>query len=169
RRRHGPPGTLPGQRRLREDACRRADAIRQCCGADVRRLSGGRPYPPEGPIRRQAARGCAVPAACECGQRGPGGRWRQDARRTPQGQTAQSKVTRNPRNEVAFGRRPERRRHRLASTMKSWRLFWTLALAITLANGIALFHVDPRTARGTEWLIVFAIECALPFLVLAFT
>jgi len=57
----------------------------------------------------------------------------------------------------------------LASTMKSWRLFWTLVLAITLADGLALLHVDPRTARGTEWLIVFAIECALPFLVLAFT
>jgi methionine sulfoxide reductase heme-binding subunit len=44
-----------------------------------------------------------------------------------------------------------------------------LAFVITAANGLALSFADPRTARGTEWLIVYAIECALPFLVLAFT
>jgi DMSO/TMAO reductase YedYZ heme-binding membrane subunit len=57
----------------------------------------------------------------------------------------------------------------MASTLKSWRLFWTLAFAITAANGLALAAGDPRTARGTERLIVSAIECALPFLVVAFT
>jgi methionine sulfoxide reductase heme-binding subunit len=57
----------------------------------------------------------------------------------------------------------------MASTLKSWRLFWILAFALSVANGLALAASDPRTARGTEWLIVRAIECALPFLVLAFT
>ena len=57
----------------------------------------------------------------------------------------------------------------MAATLKSWRLFWILAFAITAANGLALASADPRTARGTEWLIVRAIECALPFLILTFT
>jgi DMSO/TMAO reductase YedYZ heme-binding membrane subunit len=55
------------------------------------------------------------------------------------------------------------------STLKSWRLFWMLVVVITAANVLALSFADPGTARGTEWLIVHAIECALPFLVLAFT
>jgi DMSO/TMAO reductase YedYZ heme-binding membrane subunit len=55
------------------------------------------------------------------------------------------------------------------SAVRSWRLFWLLASVITAANTLAFAFADPRTARGTEGLIIIAIECALPFLVLAFT
>ena len=57
----------------------------------------------------------------------------------------------------------------MESTLKSWRLFWVLAVVITATDVLALSFGDPGTARGTQWLIVHAIECALPFLVLAFT
>jgi methionine sulfoxide reductase heme-binding subunit len=54
-------------------------------------------------------------------------------------------------------------------TIESWRLFWVLALAITIANCLALPFADFHSARGTELIILYAIYCALPFLLVAFT
>jgi sulfoxide reductase heme-binding subunit YedZ len=52
---------------------------------------------------------------------------------------------------------------------ESWRLFWVLAIAIGTANCLGLPSADFHTARGTEFIILYAVLCALPFLLIAFT
>lgn len=57
----------------------------------------------------------------------------------------------------------------MATAIKSWRLFALLAVAETAAICLALPYVDFHTARGTEFIIVYAVLCALPCLLVAFT
>ena len=51
----------------------------------------------------------------------------------------------------------------------SWRLFWALALALSVADLTGLWSADLHTARGTVPVIVLAVRCALPLFILAFT
>lgn len=53
--------------------------------------------------------------------------------------------------------------------LNGWRLFWTLAVAISVVDVLGLGASDFRTARGTVPAIVLAVRCALPFFVVAFT
>lgn len=53
--------------------------------------------------------------------------------------------------------------------LNGWRLFWTLAAAISIVDILGLGVDDFRTARGTAPAIVLAVRCALPFFVIAFT
>lgn len=53
--------------------------------------------------------------------------------------------------------------------LNGWRLFWTLAAAISIVDILSLGADDFRTARGTAPAIVLAVRCALPFFVVAFT
>lgn len=53
--------------------------------------------------------------------------------------------------------------------LESWRLFWLLAFAISLANCIALPFANFHSARGTIFIILYSVRCALPFFVVAFT
>jgi hypothetical protein len=51
---------------------------------------------------------------------------------------------------------------------RSWRLFWTLAAAISVAVCLGLPRVDFRSDRSVEALILRTIVCALPCLIAAF-
>jgi methionine sulfoxide reductase heme-binding subunit len=53
--------------------------------------------------------------------------------------------------------------------LESWRLFWTLAVLLSALNCLALPFADLHTARGTEFIILYAVRCALPLFVVAFT
>lgn len=57
----------------------------------------------------------------------------------------------------------------MGKTIESWRLFWMLALAIAAANCLALPFADFHSARGTEFIILFSVRCALPLFLVAFT
>jgi methionine sulfoxide reductase heme-binding subunit len=57
----------------------------------------------------------------------------------------------------------------MAKAIDSWRLFWVLALAITTANCLALPFADFHTAPGTQFIVLYAMYCALPFFLVAFT
>jgi methionine sulfoxide reductase heme-binding subunit len=54
-------------------------------------------------------------------------------------------------------------------TIESWRLFWTLAIAISTANCLALPFTDLHSAHGAEFIVLYTVLCALPFLLVAFT
>ena len=54
-------------------------------------------------------------------------------------------------------------------TIESWRLFWVLAIAISTAICLGLPYADFQTARGTEFIILHSVLCALPCLLIAFT
>jgi methionine sulfoxide reductase heme-binding subunit len=57
----------------------------------------------------------------------------------------------------------------MATALKSWRLFWVLALAISTADCLALPHADFHSLRGTEFIVWFTVVCALPCLLVAFS
>jgi hypothetical protein len=52
---------------------------------------------------------------------------------------------------------------------ESWRLFRLLAFAISAANCIAMPFTNFQTVHGTEFIVLFSVRCALPFLIVAFT
>jgi methionine sulfoxide reductase heme-binding subunit len=52
---------------------------------------------------------------------------------------------------------------------ESWRLFALLAFAISVANCATLHFTNFQCARGTEFIILFSVRCALPFFLVAFT
>jgi methionine sulfoxide reductase heme-binding subunit len=53
--------------------------------------------------------------------------------------------------------------------LESWRLFWLLAFAISAANCLALPFTNFQSARGTVFIILYSVRCALPFFLVAFT
>jgi DMSO/TMAO reductase YedYZ heme-binding membrane subunit len=57
----------------------------------------------------------------------------------------------------------------VANALKSWPLFWALALVTTAANGLELSRTDLRSEHGAEAIIVHSVLRALPLLLLAFT
>jgi methionine sulfoxide reductase heme-binding subunit len=57
----------------------------------------------------------------------------------------------------------------MATIIRSWRLFGLLAAAITTAMCLGLPYADFRSVRGTEFIVVHAVLCALPCLLVAFT
>lgn len=57
----------------------------------------------------------------------------------------------------------------MAKSFESWRLFWMLALTVSTAICLGLPFADFHTWRGTEFIILHAVLCALPFFVVAFT
>jgi len=57
----------------------------------------------------------------------------------------------------------------MAKSFESWRLFWMLALTVSAAICLGLPFADFHTWRGTEFIILHAVLCALPFFLVAFT
>jgi methionine sulfoxide reductase heme-binding subunit len=57
----------------------------------------------------------------------------------------------------------------MAKLPESWRLFSLLAFAISAAICVTLPFTNFQSARGTEFIILFSVRCALPFFVVAFT
>ena len=57
----------------------------------------------------------------------------------------------------------------MAKTLESWRLFWVLALATTVAIGLGLPLTDFHSKQGAEFMVLHAVLCALPCLLVAFT
>jgi methionine sulfoxide reductase heme-binding subunit len=53
--------------------------------------------------------------------------------------------------------------------VESWRLFWLLALATSVAIGSGLQHADFHSARGTAPMILRSVRYSLPLFLLAFT
>lgn len=51
----------------------------------------------------------------------------------------------------------------------SWRLFWAIALLLSLVNCYSLATADFHTEKGTVPAILLAVRCALPFFLVAFT
>lgn len=54
-------------------------------------------------------------------------------------------------------------------SLKSWRLYWVLALLISVVILLGLPAADFHSARGMAPIILRAVRCALPFFVVAFT
>src|ERR1700728_5412434 len=48
-------------------------------------------------------------------------------------------------------------------------LFWLLAFAISAANCLALPFTNFQSARGTAFIILYSVRCALPFFLVAFS
>jgi len=57
----------------------------------------------------------------------------------------------------------------MAKIIQSWRLFWLLALVVSAAICLGLPFADFHSFRGTEFIILHAVRCALPFFLVAFT
>jgi methionine sulfoxide reductase heme-binding subunit len=57
----------------------------------------------------------------------------------------------------------------MAKAIESWRLFWVLALATSVATCSLLPFADFHSARGTLPMIVRSVRCALPLFLIAFT
>jgi methionine sulfoxide reductase heme-binding subunit len=57
----------------------------------------------------------------------------------------------------------------MAKAVESWRLFWLLALATSVANSFGLPLADFHSARGTAPMILRSLRYALPLFLLAFT
>jgi sulfoxide reductase heme-binding subunit YedZ len=57
----------------------------------------------------------------------------------------------------------------MGKLLESWRLFRLLAFAISVAICIALPSTDFQSARGTKFIILYSVRCALPFFIVAFT
>ena len=53
--------------------------------------------------------------------------------------------------------------------LRSWSLFWVLALAASTATLLGLSHTDFHSARGMAPIVHRSVRCALPLFVLAFT
>jgi methionine sulfoxide reductase heme-binding subunit len=52
--------------------------------------------------------------------------------------------------------------------LESWRLFRLLAFSISAVICVALPFTDFQTARGTEFIVLFTVRCALVFFLIAF-
>jgi sulfoxide reductase heme-binding subunit YedZ len=73
---------------------------------------------------------------------------------------------------VAAGRLDAHARLRfavMAKAINSWRLFWLLALATSIAICLGLPRTDFSSARGMEFIILRSVRCALPCFIVAFT
>jgi DMSO/TMAO reductase YedYZ heme-binding membrane subunit len=57
----------------------------------------------------------------------------------------------------------------MAKAIESWRLFWMLALATSVAICSGLPLADFHSAQGTAPMISRSVRCALPLFLLAFT
>lgn len=57
----------------------------------------------------------------------------------------------------------------MPKALASWRLFWVLALAETVAICAGLPAADLHSRRGTDVIIIHSVRCALPLFVVAFT
>ena len=57
----------------------------------------------------------------------------------------------------------------MPETIGSWRLFWLLALTVSVAILLGLPSVDFHSARGTTPIILRSVRCALPLFLVAFT
>lgn|ERR1700722_17629821 len=57
----------------------------------------------------------------------------------------------------------------MAKAVESWRLFWLLALATSVATCLGLPLADFHSARGTAPMILRSLRVALPLFLLAFT
>ena len=57
----------------------------------------------------------------------------------------------------------------MPKSFDSWRLFWVLALTVSVAICLGLPFADFHTWPGTEFIILHAVFCALPFFLVAFT
>jgi len=57
----------------------------------------------------------------------------------------------------------------MRKALDSWRLFWVLALATSIAISLGLPGTDFHSARGLEPIILRAVRCALPWFLVAFT
>jgi DMSO/TMAO reductase YedYZ heme-binding membrane subunit len=57
----------------------------------------------------------------------------------------------------------------MSKAIDSWRLFWVLALATSVAICSSLPLADFHSARGTAPVISRSVRCALPLFLLAFT
>jgi methionine sulfoxide reductase heme-binding subunit len=57
----------------------------------------------------------------------------------------------------------------MAKAVESWRLFWLLALLLSVANCLGLPFADFHSAGGTNPLIEQSVRYALPLFLLAFT
>jgi methionine sulfoxide reductase heme-binding subunit len=57
----------------------------------------------------------------------------------------------------------------VARGLESWRLFWLLAVTISIADCLGLPAVDVGSAHGMEPIIVRSVRCALPCFLVAFT
>jgi len=53
--------------------------------------------------------------------------------------------------------------------LESWRLFWVLALIVSVAISLGLPSTDLHSGRGVEHLILRSVRCALPLFLLAFS
>jgi methionine sulfoxide reductase heme-binding subunit len=53
--------------------------------------------------------------------------------------------------------------------LESWRLFWVLALIVSVAIALGLPSTDFRSGHGLERIILRSVRCALPLFVIAFT
>jgi hypothetical protein len=57
----------------------------------------------------------------------------------------------------------------MVRTLEAWRLFWVLALSISVANCLGLPLADFHSASGTAPMILRSVRFALPLFLLAFT
>lgn len=57
----------------------------------------------------------------------------------------------------------------MTPNLNSWRLFWVLALAVSVPNLLGLPEVDFHSARGMSPAILLSVRCALPLFLVAFT
>lgn len=53
--------------------------------------------------------------------------------------------------------------------LQSWRLFWLLALAVSVVICLRLPSANFHSTRGMEPIILFSVRCALPLFIVAFT
>jgi methionine sulfoxide reductase heme-binding subunit len=56
----------------------------------------------------------------------------------------------------------------MRKALRSWPLFWVLAFALSAVNCIKLPSTDFHSAHETEFIVLRAVLCALPFLLVAF-
>src|ERR1700719_910729 len=55
----------------------------------------------------------------------------------------------------------------MGQAIGSWRLFWALALATSTAICLGLPSTDFHSARGSEFIILRSVRCALPLFLVA--
>ncbi|MBS0577769.1 MAG: hypothetical protein JSR36_00750 [Proteobacteria bacterium] len=57
----------------------------------------------------------------------------------------------------------------MTASIKAWQLFWLLAAVISIAICLGLPFADFHAFRGTEFIVLYSVFCALPLLLVAFT
>lgn len=57
----------------------------------------------------------------------------------------------------------------MGKAIGSWRLFWVLALATSIAICLGLPSTDFHSVHGMEFIIVRSVRCALPLFLVAFS